>query len=187
MLHIDPGRQEAPLEPIAKGLIASLDAFMPSNGIYRNVSHTNMGILKAMLETAVNNIAARYGVASNQSGADGSSASEERQGFSPDVNDTSPLLVRNRSLAFHAEIRHQYHLPVEAHPLVHPPDAVTGNSTSHGVVAQASLASAQSDVVQEPRSDLDKRNPAANLGQSENSTIPAGRRSADNDGVPLRN
>ncbi|KAH6927290.1 hypothetical protein HPB50_001251 [Hyalomma asiaticum] len=78
------------------GMIASMDAFMPSNGIYRNVSHTNMGVLETLISLAVKNIADRY----LDSGKPGKAPTAP----AADHKDSSLPLIRNRSLAFHEEL-----------------------------------------------------------------------------------
>ncbi|KAH7947799.1 uncharacterized protein LOC119396696 [Rhipicephalus sanguineus] len=79
------------------GMIASMDVFMPSNGIYRNVSHTNMGVLETVISLAVKNIADRYL----------NSGNHDESVRTTDHNHSSSLLIRNRSLAFHEELRGQ--------------------------------------------------------------------------------
>ncbi|KAL1436033.1 hypothetical protein MTO96_010789 [Rhipicephalus appendiculatus] len=80
------------------GMIASMDVFMPSNGMYRNVSHTNMGVLETMITLAVKNIADRYWNSGNH---------DEAARRTTDRSRSSMLLIRNRSLAFHEELRGQ--------------------------------------------------------------------------------
>ncbi|XP_075751179.1 uncharacterized protein LOC142817704 [Rhipicephalus microplus] len=82
---------------VLMGMIASMDAFMPSNGIYRNVSHTNMGVLGTMMTLVVKNVADRYW----------NSAERVEDARTTDHNEFSLLLIRNRSLAFHEELRGQ--------------------------------------------------------------------------------
>lgn len=98
------------------GMIASMDVFMPSNGVYRNVSHTNMGVLETVILVAVKNIADRYWSSDKRGGALAT--------HTTDSKDSSALLPQNRSLAFHEELRGQ--LSMGAHP------ADVGNGTAYG-------------------------------------------------------
>ncbi|XP_075552876.1 uncharacterized protein LOC142585769 [Dermacentor variabilis] len=98
------------------GMIASMDVFMPSNGVYRNVSHTNMGVLETVITVAVKNIADRYWRSDKRVGAPAT--------HTTDSKDSSLLLIQNRSLAFHEELRGQLSMGAR------PPDV--GNGTAYG-------------------------------------------------------